>query len=92
MLFGYLFLGRDASEEAQNTIGPFINILTCRIQAKSDSRILTILEKAKADFSAGLENSACVLGELQDALGIGSLLLFDTAMSVQYTWTNEIKS
>lgn len=50
------------------------------------------VEKAKADFSAGLENSACVLGELQDALGIGSLLLFDTAMSMQHTWTDEIKS
>lgn len=92
MLFGYLFSGRDASEEAQNTIGPFINMLTCRIQANSDLSVLTVLEKAKADFSAGLENSACVLGELQDALGVGSLLLFDTAMSMQHTWTDEIKS
>lgn len=47
--------------------------------------MLTILEKAKADFSIGLENSAYILGELQDALGIGLLLLFDTAISVQYT-------
>lgn len=92
VLFGYLFSGRDASEEAQNTIGPFINMLTCRIQAESDLRVLTVLEKAKADFSAGLENSACVLGELQDALGVGSSPLFDTAMSVQHTWTDEIKS
>lgn len=88
--FGVLISGRDSSEDASFTLGPFINMLICRVNMIQESTVSGALQTVKQDLARGMDNAACALNDIQDRLGHGSSALFETAVSVQHSWTEQL--
>lgn len=83
--FGYAVAGRDIPVEGiDNIVGPFINVLPCRIDMSSTSLTnLDLASRVQQDFfdSAGFQHSS--LAKIQHDLKLGSRALFDTVVSIQ---------
>ncbi|KAK4246306.1 non-ribosomal peptide synthetase [Corynascus novoguineensis] len=83
--FGYLASGRDLPIEGiAEAVGPFINMLVCKIPLEDDdSKVETVLKTAHSDYANCLSHQLCSLAEIQRGLGLGGDRLFNTVMSVQ---------
>jgi non-ribosomal peptide synthetase component F len=82
--FGYLASGRDAAvRRIEETVGPFINMLVCRMNVHGSSRTGQLVEQVQANYLAGLDHQHCSLAQIQHALNLSGRPLFNTLMSVQ---------
>ena len=81
--FGYLTSGRDIPlEGADETLGPFINLLVCRLDL--DGKMPTsIVKQMQNDYLNALPHQHTSLAEIKRGLGVSGNALFNTAMSFQ---------
>ncbi|KAL2846707.1 hypothetical protein BJY01DRAFT_247134 [Aspergillus pseudoustus] len=82
--FGYLSAGRDVPVPGiQDAVGIFINMLCCRVQFLEGQSFADIYKSVQADFFRSIPYQTCSLARVQDKLGLGSQMLFNTALSIQ---------
>jgi amino acid adenylation domain-containing protein/non-ribosomal peptide synthase protein (TIGR01720 family) len=82
--FGYLASGRDAAVAGiEEAVGPFINMLVCRMKLASTSCVRDLVKQVQTDYLAGLDHQHCSLAQIQHALNLSGRPLFNTLMSVQ---------
>lgn len=83
--FGYLAAGRDVPVAGvDDAVGPFINLLACRLDLNSSSaRIGDALAAAQRGFLDAIAHQHTSLADVQRALGAPGRALFNTAISVQ---------
>ncbi|KAH8805177.1 hypothetical protein F5884DRAFT_885253 [Xylogone sp. PMI_703] len=81
--FGYLTSGRDVPVSGiQDAVGPFINMLVCRIPLSKEYSLIQLLGQAQSDYLNSLSHQHCPLAEIQHALNLsGGQSLFNTAMT-----------
>lgn len=82
--FGYLVSGRDAPIEGiEDIVGPFLNLLVCKVPFDQASSPRKILQDLQGQFVAGLPHQFCPLADILHALELGGQTLFNTAFSFQ---------
>ncbi|KAL4757180.1 uncharacterized protein BDW70DRAFT_163771 [Aspergillus foveolatus] len=82
--FGYLSAGRDAPVPGiQDAVGIYINMLCCRVQFTPSQSFADIYRKVQADFLRSIPYQTCSLATVQNELGLGGQMLFNTALSIQ---------
>lgn len=82
--FGYLVSGRDISVPGVETIiGPFINMLICRMIATPDASLSELVQSVQSNANSALDHQHCSLAEIQHWLKQSGRPLFNTIMSVQ---------
>lgn len=83
--FGYAVAGRDIPVDGiDNIVGPFINVLPCRLDMSSESQsTLDLASRVQQDFFDSTSFQHTSLAEIQHELKFGSRALFDTVVSIQ---------
>ncbi|KAL9595554.1 MAG: hypothetical protein Q9219_006374, partial [cf. Caloplaca sp. 3 TL-2023] len=82
--FGNLTAGRDAPVDGiQDTVGAFINMLTCRIQFSPSKTLMEIVRSVQSDYLGMLAHQHVSLAKMQHDLGFTGEALFNTAVSIQ---------
>lgn len=82
--FGYLASGRDIPVQGvEDTVGPFINILTARLAVTADTTVAALVSASKESHMQALPHQSCSLAQIHHALGISGQSLFNTAVSLQ---------
>jgi len=82
VVFGYLTSGRDAAIKGiEDAVGPFINMLVCRVNTVPASRLGAILDQVQKDYVDSLPHRNTSLAEVQHALQLSGAPLFNTALS-----------
>ncbi|KAL3441174.1 hypothetical protein BJX65DRAFT_314060 [Aspergillus insuetus] len=82
--FGYLSAGRDVPVHGiQDAVGIFINMLCCRVQFSHGQTFSDIYKSVQEDFFRSIPHQTCSLATVQNELGLGSQMLFNTALSIQ---------
>ncbi|OJJ08120.1 hypothetical protein ASPVEDRAFT_89351 [Aspergillus versicolor CBS 583.65] len=82
--YGYLTSGRDAPLDGiEDTVGPFINMLVCRLKFDPHEPALLALKNTQDGFLKAMAHQYVPLAEMQHALGVAAQGLFNTAMSFQ---------
>lgn len=71
-----------AVEGDETTLGPLLANMICRIDVGPGTTLLRLLKKVRDDSLRALELPSYSMGELHEAIGLGQLSLFDTAMSL----------
>jgi amino acid adenylation domain-containing protein/non-ribosomal peptide synthase protein (TIGR01720 family) len=80
--FGYLTSGRDAPVKGiDEAVGPFINMLVCRVSTAPASRLGAVLDQVQKDYMDSLPHRNTSLAEVQHALHLSGTPLFNTALS-----------
>ncbi|KAF2177349.1 amino acid adenylation domain-containing protein [Zopfia rhizophila CBS 207.26] len=80
--FGYLTSGRDPSiPNSENAIGPFINMLVCRLDLKASTSLSDVLDQVQRDYVESLPHRHTPLAEVQHALNLSGTALFNTIIS-----------
>lgn len=80
--FGYLSSGRDAPIAGiENAVGPFINMLACRVNLPEDTVLLNVLDQVQKDYMESLPHKNVSLAEVQHALKLSGTPLFNTCIS-----------
>jgi non-ribosomal peptide synthase protein (TIGR01720 family) len=89
--FGYVSMGRDIPvERIRGAVGPFINMLACRVRTDGTQRVSDTLGNAQRAFVDSIEHQHVSLAQVLHALGRSSEgPLFNTMLSVQRTSENE---
>jgi amino acid adenylation domain-containing protein len=94
VVFGFLASGRDIPLDGlENALGPYINMLICRVNAKSSNKdsILATIQKAQNDYLDSLSHQHTPLSQIQHSLlgaSTGSRL-FNSVLSIQRPLTTE---
>ena len=82
--FGYLTSGRDIPiPGVDRAIGPFINMLVCRINLSETSSMLETLQEDQRDYLAALQYQHTPLAKVLKISGVPGKGLFNTGISVQ---------
>ncbi|KAF4159279.1 hypothetical protein CNMCM6936_001931 [Aspergillus lentulus] len=82
VLFGYVTSGRDAPVPGiEAAVGPYINILVCRIDFDRSATLLETVHKAQRDFTQGFSSSHFSLAELFHSGTEGSHRMFNTGIT-----------
>jgi amino acid adenylation domain-containing protein/non-ribosomal peptide synthase protein (TIGR01720 family) len=82
--FGYLNSGRDVPiAGVQDTVGPFINMLVCRVETDSDISVLSMLQRNQVEYLQGLPHQHCSLAGILHQANVGGRPLFNTVLSLQ---------
>ncbi|KAL8839224.1 MAG: hypothetical protein Q9170_001830, partial [Blastenia crenularia] len=82
--FGNLTAGRDAPVDGiQDTVGAFINMLTCRIKFSPSTTLMEIVRNVQSDYLGMLAHQHVSLAKMQHDLGFSGEALFNTAVSIQ---------
>ena len=80
--FGYLTSGRDAPLPGiEDAVGPFINMLVCRVSMVPASRLGAVLDQIQKDYIDSLPHRSASLAEVQHALQLSGTSLFNTSLS-----------
>jgi len=84
VVFGYLTSGRDSSVPGiKDTVGPFINMLVCRMDMTGPNRLGAIIDQVQTDYMESLPHRYISLAEVQHALKLSGATLFNTCLSYQ---------
>lgn len=82
--FGMLTSGRDSNlKDIDNIFGPLIGILPCRVDTRSSTSIAESLKNIQADYLHALPYQGIPLAAIHNAIGLGTMPLFNTIVSVQ---------
>lgn len=80
--FGYLTSGRDAPiPGAEAAVGPFINMLVCRVKLLGSTPLSELLYQVQQDYMDSLPYRHTSLAEVQHALRLSGTALFNTCLS-----------
>lgn len=91
--FGFLSSGRDAPlANLQSTVGCLIHMLVCRIDFGGFANFSSLLRDLQSTLGRSFVNQHSSLAEIQNALGLDGLPLFNTLMSIDYTAVGETDS
>ncbi|KAI9715398.1 MAG: NRPS [Chrysothrix sp. TS-e1954] len=90
IFFGYLFSGRNAFEGAETLLGPLATMLVSKFNVKLDTNALSLLKIAKEDSAEAFEHPAYSLSQIQDSLGLSDSPLFNTALTIQPAWPEDL--
>ncbi|KAK5987983.1 Highly reducing polyketide synthase valA [Cladobotryum mycophilum] len=71
-----------AVEGDEITLGPLLTNMICRLDVGPATTPLELLKRARDDSLRALELPSYSMGELHEAIGLGQLSLFDTAMTI----------
>ncbi|KAL3420516.1 hypothetical protein PVAG01_06961 [Phlyctema vagabunda] len=89
--FGYLVSGRDLPVEGiQQAVGAFINMIVCQLQITNATKLNLLVQEAHQDFLRSIPYQQTSLAEIQNCLGLKGNALFNTAISLQRTATQEV--
>jgi amino acid adenylation domain-containing protein len=90
--FGCIHSGRDSIDAADRIMGPMISMLISRfdITSPSSTSPLDLMNQARQDSAEGSDKAGCSLGEIHEQLGLGTSLLFNTIMSIQPAWVEDL--
>jgi non-ribosomal peptide synthase protein (TIGR01720 family) len=82
--FGYLNSGRDVPVAGvDSTVGPFINMLVCRVETHAEVSVLLMLQKNHAEYLQGLPNQHYSLAGILHQANAEGRPLFNSIMSLQ---------
>ncbi|KAJ6023763.1 AMP-dependent synthetase/ligase [Penicillium herquei] len=82
--FGYMASGRDIPIEGiYEAIGPFINLLVCRLNVGDTVSVGDLLQTVQSDYLNCLPHQQTSLASIQHALGKSDVALFNTILSLQ---------
>ncbi|OJJ07364.1 hypothetical protein ASPVEDRAFT_65770 [Aspergillus versicolor CBS 583.65] len=82
VIFGYMTSGRDVDLEGiEDAVGPFINMLICRIDFEDSHLVSEILEKTQGDFLHSLSFQHFSLAELLHGIGASGQALYNTCVT-----------
>lgn len=82
--FGYLVTGRDVPvANVEQIVGPFINMVVCRIHLEGNKAIAETAQSVHSDFLQGLAHQHTALVEIFHELGVSGRGLFNTIVSLQ---------
>ncbi|PYH65934.1 nonribosomal peptide synthase [Aspergillus vadensis CBS 113365] len=82
--FGYLASGRDAPvEDLVDMVGPTISVLICKALLDDSTTVKDALKACQEEFLDSLAHQHCSLAEIQHALGLAGMPLFNTGISFQ---------
>ncbi|KAI4155608.1 MAG: hypothetical protein LQ340_000881 [Diploschistes diacapsis] len=80
--FGYLTSARDGPiEGAQDGVGPYINMLVCRVIMEDSLTLKGVMSQVQQDYLDSLPYRHTPLAEVQHALHLSNVSLFNTALS-----------
>jgi amino acid adenylation domain-containing protein/non-ribosomal peptide synthase protein (TIGR01720 family) len=80
--FGYLLSERDAPlDMIEEAVGPFINMLACRVNMSPESVLMQVLEGIQADYMQSLPFKHIPLADVQHGLDLSGTALFNTCLS-----------
>ncbi|KAF4501274.1 non-ribosomal peptide synthetase [Fusarium agapanthi] len=80
--FGYLTSARDLPIEGiRDTVGPIINMVTCRVNVNSATNLGDIMTSVQRDYLESLEYRHTPLAQVHHALQLSDAVLFNTALS-----------
>lgn len=80
--FGYLLSERDAPiENAEEVVGPLINMLACRVNMPADHNLSHLLQAVQEDYMKSLPFKHSSLADIQHELGLSGAALFNTCFS-----------
>ncbi|KAK2671636.1 Polyketide synthase, phosphopantetheine-binding domain [Fusarium oxysporum f. sp. vasinfectum] len=80
--FGYLTSARDLPIEGiRDTVGPIINMVTCRVNVDSTTNLGDIMGSVQRDYLDSLEYRHTPLAQVHHALQLSDAALFNTALS-----------
>lgn len=80
--FGYLTSGRDTTiPGAEAAVGPFINMLVCRAKMLGSTSLKEVLDQIQTDYTDSLPYRHTSLAEVQHALRLSGIPLFNTCLS-----------
>ena len=80
--FGYLTSARDSQiAGSQDAIGPYINMLVCRVAMADSLSVIKMMSKIQQDYLDSLPYRHTPLAEVQHALHLSNISLFNTALS-----------
>ncbi|EAW16453.1 putative nonribosomal peptide synthase [Aspergillus fischeri NRRL 181] len=81
--FGYLAAGRDIPlEELDDAVGPYVNMLICRIQLAGSETLSQLLQKNLTDFIDSSSSQHTPLGRILQSLSLSGPL-FNTIISMR---------
>ncbi|MCJ1378651.1 hypothetical protein MMC17_001750 [Xylographa soralifera] len=82
--FGYVASGRDVSVPGiENLVGICINMLVCRQIVAAKDTVVQLGQKMQSDYFSGLPHQHCSLAQIQHALNLSGMPLFNSIMSLQ---------
>ena len=91
--FGYLVSGRDVPVPGvENIIGPFINMLVCRMDLSGDTSAVNLLKKNRSDFIESLRHQHLSLAEILSSKHHNMPSIFNTGISMQGSVSQEYES
>lgn len=91
--FGFLTSGRDLPlPDVQDIVGPLINMVISRVSLPDSELLTNVLEKAQADYISASPYQVCSLAEVYHALDLSGDKLFNTAISVDKKWSNDLSA
>lgn len=84
VVFGYLSSDRAVDGlDLDHAVGPFINMLPCRIKVDDSSRLIDTVRRINSDFLDSLPYQHTSLAEVQHQLRLSGEHLFNTTLSLQ---------
>lgn len=85
VLFGYLTANRELNIPGiDGLVGPFINMLACRINVKSDDKITDVLKQTHDSFLSTLEHQHSFVSSASAKESLDGERPFNTCMSIEY--------
>lgn len=80
--FGYLLSERDIPlDMIEDTVGPMINMLACRVNMSSGSVLMRLVEGIQADYMESVPYKHISLADVQHGLNLSGTALFNTCLS-----------
>ncbi|MCJ1392592.1 hypothetical protein MMC18_005462 [Xylographa bjoerkii] len=91
--FGYVASGRDIPIPGiENLVGICINMLVCRQIVEGKDTVIDLGQKMQSDYFSGLPHQHCSLAQIQHALGLSGMPLFNSIISLQRSVSLEVCS
>ncbi|KAF2168969.1 hypothetical protein M409DRAFT_20982 [Zasmidium cellare ATCC 36951] len=88
---GFLANGRDTPVDGiETTMGPTISMLVSSLSVLGSESVLSLMRRAQERFVDGLLHQAVSMAELHHALDLGGKALFNTAISLQRLWADDL--
>ncbi|KAF7168162.1 hypothetical protein CNMCM5623_001264 [Aspergillus felis] len=82
--FAYLNSGRDIPLQGiEQAVGPFINLLACRMDIAAHTSLPVLLERTQADYVSSLDHQHCSLADILHTMDLNGDSLFNTGISIQ---------
>jgi hypothetical protein len=85
VLFGYLTANRELNIPGIDTlVGPFINMLACRLKVKSEDKITEVLKHTHDSFLSTLEHQHSFVSSASAKESLDGERPFNTCLSIEY--------